>query len=80
MSCEKFALVCNESFRDIFPKEWHDIMIFKQGDENDLANKIIKLSKIEKEKKELIGSNARKIVIEKHSFSSLINRIINFLK
>ena len=80
MSCEKLVLVCNESFRDIFPKDWHDIMIFKEGDANDLARKIIGLSKMEADKKTFIAKEARKIVIENHSLDILVKNVFHKIK
>jgi glycosyltransferase involved in cell wall biosynthesis len=80
MSCERLVLTCNESFRDIFPKDWQDIMIFKEGDANDLANKIIALSRIDVGKKNIIVKESRKIVIETHSLDILTKKIFKEIK
>lgn len=76
MACEKIAIVCNSMYRKIFPKEWQSEMIFREGDYNDLANKLtLLLNKSDEEKRE-IGKKSREIVVRDHSVNVLFRDLI----
>lgn len=77
MACERLTIVCNRSFYEVFPKEWHKLMIFKENDSEDLANKIIKVLDFSVEEKKKIGEESKKIVMEKHSLRCLVYEILD---
>jgi glycosyltransferase involved in cell wall biosynthesis len=80
MASERLVLASNKTFEKIFPREWHEAMIFKEGDANDLSRKIIKLMAVEEGEKNAIKKESRKIVIENHSLVILIDKILAYLK
>lgn len=77
MACGGLVLVSNKSYKEIFPLEWHNILIFKEGDARDLADKIQGLLLLSIEKKREIGVYSRKIVCQKHSLALLVDKIIS---
>jgi glycosyltransferase involved in cell wall biosynthesis len=77
MACEGLAVVCNRAFEKIFPKEWQSVLLFKEGDEKDLAEKISRLMNLPTDKKEQIRKRSREIVIREHSLDRLVNKVIN---
>ncbi|MFA4941344.1 MAG: glycosyltransferase family 4 protein [Patescibacteria group bacterium] len=80
MSCEKMVLTCNQSFLDVFPKDWRDIMIFKEEDPEDLAEKITSLCRMAAEKKSAIVKESRRIVKENHSLNVLAKKLFQEIK
>ena len=77
MACKSLVLVSNESYRDIFPAKWHDLLIFKEKDEKDLAQKLKKLINLPEEERQEIKNFSREAVIEGHSLKKLISKIFN---
>ena len=80
MACEKLVIVCNLAFEKIFSKEWCNLLIFKEGDEQDLAEKILNLIKLKVEDKKEIGEKLREVIKGKHSQKRLINKILALYK
>ncbi len=80
MACENLVLVSNRSYEKIFPAEWHDLMIFREGDADDLAKKLIGLLELSREQKNEIGKRSRAIVVREHSLDILVNKIVNELR
>jgi len=80
MACESLVLASNRSFEKIFPAPWHGLMLFKEKDEKDLAEKIIKLFDLPEEEKESIRKQSRELVIENHSLKKLAEKMIYLLK
>ena len=76
MSCEGMVIVCNKFFEKIFPPEWHDLLIFKEKNEKDLAEKIIGLINLNKTRKEEMGKKSREIIIENHNLKKLVKNIV----
>jgi len=72
MACGTLVLVSNQSFKTIFPKKWHDLMIWQENDEEDLAKKIIKLINLDKDRINIICKESRELILKNHSLSSLI--------
>lgn len=79
MSCEIPAIVCNRSYENIFPPEWHSLLIFKENDEVDLAEKIINLAVLDDAKKKAIGAKSREIVIKNHGLNKLIAEFKSYI-
>jgi len=75
MSCGKLILVCNKSYFDILPKYLSDILIFREGDADDLAHKILALSDMDMYRKNAIKNELRKIVIQTHSLDLLTKKL-----
>lgn len=75
MACERMVLVCNESFKEVFPVEWHNKMIFRRGDSIDLAEKIVGLINLPEEERENVGMMSREIIIKNHGQKNLIKKI-----
>jgi glycosyltransferase involved in cell wall biosynthesis len=72
MACGCLPVVSNVSFRFLLPSECRDMLFFKEGDADDLAQKLEAALALPQEKKEAIGKVLREIVVEKHSLHKLI--------
>lgn len=79
MSCETLVLVSNKYFENVLDDNLKDIILFKEMDLNDLINKIKRIVSLDKSEKEKISKEMRKIIIQKHSLSSLIKDVIEIL-
>jgi len=75
MACENLVLVSNRSFKKIFPPAWHDLLIFKESDTEDLANKLVGLLSLDNDKKSEMGKKCREIVKTNHSLDVLVNKL-----
>jgi glycosyltransferase involved in cell wall biosynthesis len=80
MACGKLVLVSNVVFKEIFPKELQEILMFKERDENDLAKKIIDLINLSEERKEEIRRINREIILNSHSLKNLVKNIMQVLE
>lgn len=80
MSCGLIVLASNRSFEKIFPEEFLSSLMFKENDENDLAQKLSKVLAIPDELKNKYQEWARKYVIENHSLEKLAEMIMNYIK
>ncbi len=68
MACERPVLTCNEAFADILENKY----LFKKKDPRDLAEKMISLREVRKDKR------LREIVVKNHNLDNLITKIIKF--
>ena len=80
MACECLTIVCNRSFENIFPREWHSLLFFKENDAKDMADKIAALFKIDIDQKLKMGKQLRNIVINQHSQNKLFGSLIKAIK
>lgn len=80
MSCECLPIVSNELYRNVFPKDLHDLLIFKHNDSNKLADNIYKVMTLPREEKIEIGNRMREIVLKGHSLSTLGDRLHKVFK
>ncbi|MBU3926060.1 glycosyltransferase, partial [Patescibacteria group bacterium] len=71
MACGCLAIVSNKSFLKIFPTQLTKLLIFKENDSKDLANKIINLNNLSDDKKEEIRKILIGIVKNEHSLNKL---------
>jgi len=69
------TLASNDAYYNIFPQDLHELLIFKQGDADDLSRKIRKALELPGDVKRDIGMQMRKVVIKDHSLSSLGSRL-----
>ena len=79
MACRLPAIVTNTAFENIFTNELREEFIFKNEDSNDLAGKLSSFMVKDSSSKERIGEDMRGIVIQKHSLTILINKIMRYL-
>jgi len=75
MACECLPIVSNRAYENIFSGELRDALIFKQDDASDLASKMKVLMQTPKKERLEAGRVLRQIVVEKHSLSSLGERL-----
>lgn len=71
MACGIPVLVSNQAFRKIFPKDRQDILMFKENDAGDLAEKIVNLKGVKKD------ASLREVVTKYHNLDNLIDKIIS---
>jgi len=76
MACQTPVLICNLAFREIFPKDWQELLIFEEGNPLDLAEKIFNLINMPQDQKKIIGQKLREIIIENHSLNHLADKLI----
>ena len=74
MSCGRIPLVANESLRTEFG-EFSQMLIFKEKDHNDLADKIERLWSLNMDQLNYMGRGLRNKVIENHNISKLMQKI-----
>lgn len=80
MACGSLVLVSNQTVGDMIPKKYKDFVIFKEQNINDLAAKIAVCIGIPDEEKKSMGGLMRELVLERHSLSRLINKLVNFIE
>jgi len=73
MACGLPVLVCNKTFTDDF-SPYNDLLIFREKDPKDLAEKIINLARGNKMVE--IGEYLRKKVVKNHNLDNLVKRIL----
>lgn len=76
MACELPSLTCNQAFEEYFNDESQRNMIFKEGDEVDLQNKMERFLTLNKTEQEKIGREQREMVVKYHSLDNLINNLM----
>ncbi len=75
MSSGLVTVVSNSSFENIFNTEQKEILMFRDRDASDLANKIGNLINLPKENLMVIKKEMRDIVVRKHNLDSLIDKL-----
>ncbi len=76
MACRTLVIVCNQSLKGLLSDE----LIFKEGDSQDLKDKINNLLAKPAEEKRELGEQLRRVVIEKHSLDLLVNKLVDEFK
>ena len=79
MACEKIVITSNYAFKPILEKH-QNYLITEKNNPEMLGEKIIDIINLDKEKKNLIEKDLRKIVVTSHNLDNLINKIINIFK
>lgn len=75
MACQSMVLASNPVFEEIFSKDIREILMFKERDAADLAQKIIYLMRLPLEQKEKIAKDLRDIVVKNHSLDILAEKL-----
>lgn len=78
MACGMPIILCNRSFEKIFPEEFLLSLMFKENNENDLAQKLAKALIMDDELKIKYRAWAQKYVLENHSTKKLVENILKF--
>jgi glycosyltransferase involved in cell wall biosynthesis len=78
MACGVITLSSNDSYKEILSDRYSDL-VYKAGDFNELAKKIIKIKNYPEVVKNNFGEELRKIVEINHNLRNLIIKIINIL-
>lgn len=77
MACETPSLICNKAFYEYFDENLQRKMIFEEGSEENLTQKIENFLRLSGEEREQIGKKQREVVEKYHSLDNLTNNIIN---
>ena len=80
MACGLAVFVSNGAYRDIFDKDLENVLMFKEDDAKELAEKIANFVKLPKDRKNEIKSRLRNMVVKNHNLDGLINKLIYVLK
>lgn len=80
MACEKLVLVSNTVFKEIFSPDLQKILMFKERDEKDLAEKLFRLINLPEDKKNEIRKINREIILNSHSLKNLVKNITRVLE
>lgn len=75
MSCGRPSLVANEGFSDTLGP-YRDALLFKCGDPEDLADRLEHLLARPTDERRVMGLNLRGRVVEMHSLTGLVERIL----
>ncbi len=76
MACGTPVLVSNLAFEEYFDQDLKDLLMFKEGNAEDLQKKIDNFILLPIEKKQKIGVKLRDIIVKKHSLYNLVERIV----
>ncbi len=75
MACEKPVLLCNEAFEDVFG-DYSNILMFYKEDPLNLAQKIIFILEMDKNRYNELCLSLRAIVKKEHNVDGLMNKLI----
>jgi glycosyltransferase involved in cell wall biosynthesis len=78
MACGRPSVAANEGFRDTFGK-FAELLLFRHGDPNDLANRLEALLTAPHVQIARIGLELRDRVVEKHSLDRLAEKLLGVL-
>ncbi|MCR4334671.1 MAG: glycosyltransferase family 4 protein [Patescibacteria group bacterium] len=79
MACERIVVASNEGFKNIIKEEYRDILVFEEGNSDDLALKIKSAINLSPEKSLDIGRYLREIVVDNHSLSILAKKLFSIV-
>ncbi|MDD4900801.1 MAG: glycosyltransferase family 4 protein [Patescibacteria group bacterium] len=75
MACAVPTIAFNKAFTDIFG-EYNGLLILKQADENELAEKIFRVMMLSDADRKNLGEALRKIIVNRFSLENLVDNII----
>ena len=78
MACGRPSVAANEGFRDTFGK-YADVLLFRHGDPDDLANRLESVLTAPHENTARIGHELRDRVVQKHSLDRLGEKLVEVL-
>jgi len=73
------TLASNDAYYNIFPQDLHGLLIFKQGDADDLARKLQKVLELPDARKDEIRKRLRDVVVKNHSIYTLGERVLSIV-
>jgi glycosyltransferase involved in cell wall biosynthesis len=76
MACGTLVLTANRAFREVFPDDLQDLLMYREGNSADLAAKIKNIRAQPAEQRKKSGQALRQIIIDNHSTHLLIPKII----
>lgn len=79
MSCGRPCLVANDGFQETLG-QWANLLIFRYGDAENLAQKIEQLLKFPDAKLQAIGAGLNKSVINRHSLQRLTDKLLELFE
>lgn len=80
MACGLAVFVSNRAYRDIFDKDLENVLMFKEGDAKELAEKIANFVKLPEDRKSEMKIRLRNLVVKNHNLDGLINKLIYVLE
>jgi glycosyltransferase involved in cell wall biosynthesis len=79
MACSKPSLSSTLGFRETFGR-WADWLLFRHMDPEDLAGKLGRLLALDAIQRQVIGTELRQRVLEKHSLEGLASRLVELFQ
>ena len=79
MACGLVVLSSNDSSKNVFGG-YKDKLFFKSKDSEDLARKILRITKLSNDERSEIGKRLREIVVRNHNLENLIKNIIRIFQ
>jgi glycosyltransferase involved in cell wall biosynthesis len=80
MACETLIVVSNRAYLHILPKDLQTILLFRENNAADLAQKLENILRMSAEEKKAIGKRLRQCVAAGHSMEHLIAKLSEVLK
>lgn len=80
MACQTPTILCNKAFYEYFDEDLQKKMIFEEGKQEDLMQKIENFLHLSSEEQKQIGIKQREIIKKYHSLDNLINNLIKCFK
>lgn len=80
MACETVVVVSNRAYEHILPDDLQKLLIFRENDSHDLAQKLKNVLALSPEEKKRIGARLRECVVRGHSMNHLISKLSEVLK
>lgn len=80
MACQTLALVSNSVYQKIFPEALRPLLLFRENDPLDLADKLERLLPLPVQASETIGGQLREIVVRSHGLNKLTDKLIRTLE
>ncbi len=79
MACGTPVLVSNLAFREILSDDLRESLMFKEGDHQDLAEKMVKFAVFSAQEREMIGGRLRDIIVKQHGLVGLTEKLYEVL-
>lgn len=79
MACETLAVISNRAYEHILPEDLQKLLLFRENDSHDLAQKLAGVLRLSPEEKRRIGARLRQCVLDGHSMEHLIKNLAALL-
>ncbi|MBU1102178.1 glycosyltransferase family 4 protein [Patescibacteria group bacterium] len=80
MSCGLIIFVSNRVFKEVLPPDLHKVLMFREGDSRDLADKISKLLVLEPQRLREIKKQMRESIVKNQNLDRLIEKLVGQFK